>query len=95
MDEGSPRGELFSLFRDKLCASPRVADLTLKKLMLTDMLAYAQGEGMKTISMFVDLTIKENNSLPFDSHPSAVAHRQYVQILGPYLTNLLSESRQK
>ena len=61
----------------------------------SDMLAYAQSEGMKTLSMFVDLSIKENNNLPFDSHPSAAAHRQYAQLLKPYLINLLPEERQK
>ena len=61
----------------------------------SDMLAYAQSEGMETFSMFVDLSIKENNNLPFDSHPSAAAHRQYAQLLKPYLVNLLSEERQK
>jgi len=59
----------------------------------SDMLAYAQSEGMKTLSMFVDLSIKENNNLPFDSHPSAAAHRQYAQLLKPYLVNLLQEER--
>jgi hypothetical protein len=61
----------------------------------SDMLAQAQSEGMKTFSMFVDLSIKENNNLPFDSHPSAAAHRQYAQLLKPYLINLLQEKRQK
>jgi hypothetical protein len=61
----------------------------------SDMLAHAQSEGMKTFSMFVDLSIKENNNLPFDSHPSAAAHRQYAQLLKPYLINLLQEERQK
>ena len=61
----------------------------------SDMLAYAQSEGMKTLSMFVDLSIKENNNLPFDSHPSAVAHRQYAQLLKPYLVSLLPPERQK
>jgi hypothetical protein len=61
----------------------------------SDMLAHAQSEGMKTFSMFVDLSIKENNNLPFDSHPSAAAHRQYAQLLKPYLVSRLQEERQK
>jgi hypothetical protein len=57
----------------------------------SDMLDYAQKQGMRTVSMYVDLTVKENNNLPFDSHPSAVAHRQYAQLLKAYLTNVLAQ----
>lgn len=59
----------------------------------SDMLAYAQSEGTKTLSMFVDLSIKENNNLPFDSHPSAAAHKQYAKLLKPYLVSLLLQEQ--
>ncbi len=47
----------------------------------SDTLEYCEREGVKTVSMFVDLTIKANNNLPYDSHPSAIAHQQYAQKL--------------
>lgn len=56
----------------------------------SDMFEYCQKEGMKTASIWVDLNIKENNNLPYDSHPSAVAHHQYAQKLESFLrTNVL------
>jgi hypothetical protein len=51
----------------------------------SDMFEYCQKEGIKTASIWVDLNIKENNNLPYDSHPSAVAHQQYAQKLESYL----------
>ena len=51
-----------------------------------DMLSYCNAEGLKTVDIWVDfLNIKENNNLPYDSHPSAVAHRQYAQKLEHFL----------
>ncbi len=51
-----------------------------------DMLSYCKNEGLKTIDIWVDLlNIKENNNLPYDSHPSALAHRQYAQKLEHFL----------
>ena len=59
-----------------------------------DMLRYCKSEGVKTVDIWVDyLNIKENNNLPYDSHPSAVAHRQYAQKLELFLrTNVLNHS---
>lgn len=51
-----------------------------------DMFRYCNGEGIKTVDIWVDfLNIKENSNLPYDSHPSAVAHRQYAQKLEQFL----------
>ncbi len=56
----------------------------------SDMFDYCQKEGMKTANIWVDLNLKENNNLPYDSHPSAAAHRQYAQKLESFLrTNVL------
>lgn len=44
----------------------------------SDLLNYCASQGAKTVDISVDLTIKENNNLPFDSHPSSAAHRQYA-----------------
>ena len=52
----------------------------------SDMLEYCKHEGAKTVNIWVDfLSIKENNNLPYDSHPSAIAHRQYAQKLEAFL----------
>ncbi len=51
----------------------------------SDIMQYCDAQGIRTTSIWVDLTIKENNNLPFDSHPSAVAHRQYAQMLEGFL----------
>lgn len=62
-----------------------VAGLTSDPTTL-DMFRYCNGEGVKTVDIWVDfLNIKENNNLPYDSHPSAVAHRQYAQKLEHFL----------
>src|SRR5260370_16503657 len=51
-----------------------------------DMLSYCKSEGLNTIDIWVDLlNIKENNNLPYDSHPSAIAHRQYAEKLEYFL----------
>ena len=54
-----------------------------------DMLLYCQREGIKTRNIWVDLSIKENSSLPYDTHPSARAHRQYADKLESYLRDVL------
>ncbi len=52
----------------------------------SDMLEYCKREGSKTVNIWVDfLNIRENNNLPYDSHPSAIAHRQYAQKLELFL----------
>lgn len=56
-----------------------------------DIFRYCNREGVKTVDIWVDfLNIKENSNLPYDSHPSAVAHRQYAQKLEHFLrSNIL------
>lgn len=52
----------------------------------SDMMEYCRAQGIKTASIYVDFNnIKENNNLPYDSHPSALAHRQYAQKLETFL----------
>jgi hypothetical protein len=58
-----------------------VVDLTDDPI-TQDMAEYCQSLGIKTGSIYVDMNIKENKNLPYDSHPSALAHRQYAQKLG-------------
>jgi hypothetical protein len=50
-----------------------------------DMLEYCQSRGMTIVDISVDLDIPENNNLPYDNHPSAVANRQYAQKLWPVI----------
>jgi hypothetical protein len=70
-----------------------VAGLTSDPTTL-DMLSYCKSQGLKTVDIWVDcLNIKENNNLPYDSHPSAIAHRQYAQKLELFLrTNVFNNS---
>lgn len=49
------------------------------------MLAYCEGQGARTLSIYVDRHLKENNNLPYDSHPSALAHRRYAEKLEAFL----------
>ena len=53
----------------------------------SDLLSYCDSQGAKTININVDLTIKENTNLPFDSHPSAAAHRQYAEKLAAFISS--------
>jgi hypothetical protein len=59
-----------------------------------DMLSYCRSEGIKTADMWVDyINVKENNNMPYDSHPSAIAHRQYAQKLESFLRDgIISDS---
>jgi len=72
----------------ELCRERRielvVAALT-SDAVTSGLLEYCRQEGVRTADLFVDMTVKENNNLPFDSHPSALAHRQYAQKLEAYL----------
>jgi len=47
----------------------------------TEMLDYCKSQGMMTVDISVDLGIKENTNLPYDSHPSAIADQQYARKL--------------
>jgi hypothetical protein len=55
----------------------------------SDMLRYCQTESIKTSNIWVDLSKNENNSLPYDSHPNANAHRQYAEKLESFLKDIL------
>jgi hypothetical protein len=44
---------------------------------------------MTTVDISVDLNKAENNNLPYDNHPSAVASQQYAQKLWPVLCERL------
>lgn len=57
----------------------------------SDMLAYCGREKITTADAWVDLSIKENNNLPYDSHPSAIAHRQYARKLESFLRGSVLE----
>jgi len=59
----------------------------------TDMIDFFRREGGKTVSIYVDMNKKENNNMPFDSHPSALAHKQYAEMLEAFLrSNVLNGS---
>ncbi len=49
------------------------------------MIEYCKTQGAKTVDIYVDRNSKENNNLPFDSHPSAIAHRKYAEKLESFL----------
>jgi hypothetical protein len=68
-----------------------VASLTSDPIS-SDMLEYCRRERITTADAWVDLAIKENNNLPYDSHPSAIAHRQYARKLESFLrSNVLDK----
>jgi len=78
-----------------LCLAHRiklvVASLTSDPIS-SDMLEYCRRERITTADLWVDLSIKENNNLPYDSHPSAIAHRQYAHKLESFLrSNVLNK----
>ena len=78
-----------------LCVTHRirlvVASLTSDPIS-SDMLEYCSRERITTADAWVDLSIKENNNLPYDSHPSAIAHRQYARTLESFLrSNVLTK----
>jgi hypothetical protein len=50
-----------------------------------DTLAFSRNEGIKTVDMSVDLSLRANRNLPHDPHPSPAANRQYAQKLGAFL----------
>lgn len=50
-----------------------------------DIVEYFKGEGVPVVDIYVDRLAKENNNLPYDSHPSAVAHRAYARKLEAFL----------
>ncbi|HVS80572.1 MAG TPA: hypothetical protein VHE60_02430 [Pyrinomonadaceae bacterium] len=51
----------------------------------TDMLKYFSAKGIMTVDISVDLGIKENTTLPYDGHPSAIANKEYARKLESFL----------
>ncbi|HEX3084915.1 MAG TPA: hypothetical protein VHP99_10360, partial [Pyrinomonadaceae bacterium] len=54
-----------------------------------EMLEFCKSRGMTTVDISVDLNKAENNNLPYDNHPSAVANQQYTKKLWPVLCDRL------
>jgi hypothetical protein len=54
-----------------------------------DMLAFAAQRGIQTVDISVDTSLPENNNLPHDIHPSALANRRYAEKLGAVLGQVL------
>ena len=58
----------------------------------TEMLEYCKSRGMTTVDISVDLNVKANTNLPYDNHPSALAHQQYAEKLRrPICAGLIDE----
>jgi hypothetical protein len=56
-------------------------------------LDWAKDNGIPGVDISVDLTIKENNNLPHDAHPSAVANKKYADKLEAFLReNMLRQA---
>jgi len=53
------------------------------------MLAYIQTQNIMVVDMSIDLDIPGNQNLPYDSHPSAIAHQQYAEKLILFLEKML------
>ena len=58
-----------------------------------DTLRFSETQGIKPVSIWVDLSKAENNNLPYDSHPNAHAHQLYAQKLGSFLSGMLQPGR--
>ncbi len=50
------------------------------------MLEHFNKAGIETIDISVDLSRKENTNLPYDSHPSAIANKEYARKLEVFLS---------
>jgi hypothetical protein len=55
-----------------------------------DMLEHCSRQGIKAISISVDLNVPENMSLPYDRHPSAKANKLYAEKLEPIVAKILN-----
>ena len=54
-----------------------------------DMLEYLNKKGTPTVDISVDLSIKENNNLPYEEwHPSAFANKKYAHKLQSFLCRM-------
>jgi hypothetical protein len=56
----------------------------------SEMLDYLNRKGVMTVDISVDWRIKENTNLPYDVHPSAIAHQHYAQALKSFLCSKLT-----
>jgi len=50
-----------------------------------EMLEFFSEKGAMTVDISVDSSLKENNSLPYDGHPTAIANKQFAQKLEAFL----------
>jgi hypothetical protein len=53
-------------------------------------LKFAAKQSIPGVDIAVDLRIKENNNLPYDLHPSAIANQKYAAKLGDFVARYLS-----
>ena len=53
-------------------------------------LKFAGRQSIPSIDIAVDLRIKENNNLPYDIHPSAIANEKYAAKLGDFMASYLA-----
>jgi hypothetical protein len=61
-----------------------VAGLLADRL-TADTLASSRGQGISTVDISVDLSLRANRNLPHDPHPSPAANQQYAQKLESFL----------
>ena len=54
-----------------------------------EMLESFSKKGAMTVDISVDASLKENTSLPYDGHPSAIANKQFAQKLAAFLSAML------
>jgi hypothetical protein len=55
----------------------------------SSILKFAAKQGIPGVNIAVDLTMKENNNLPYDLHPSAIANQKYAAKLGDFIARYL------
>jgi hypothetical protein len=77
--------ELCRQYRIKMVVASLTSDAVTSSMM-----EFFRGQGVNVVDIYVDRNARENNNLPYDSHPSALAHREYARKLEAYLrANLL------
>src|SRR5258707_9117056 len=60
-----------------------------RDLLTAEMLESFSKKGAMTVDISVDASLKENTSLPYDGHPSAIANKQFAQKLAAFLSAML------
>ncbi len=53
----------------------------------SDVIEFCKSKGIKAVDISVSLSESANRNLPYDDHPSAIAHKQYADKLLNYLKN--------